>query len=236
MRLRSAALFAVIFILIILVSCRSTETAPVFSDEEIEQTLNYVLIQSNDEAVSYMFRDLNELKENMIPEQYSAMDEFRSEIPGMDMLLTDWASYTTVFIIPMFDDFTSYTLQIAKSQKFTDPRALLDSGTSSVSLYMRRLHLNEITQTIRQSITDLDLSYWKMAVIQYNAWVNTRALLSGQEAKPLPSELSDASLLDIFASHLADLYFKHLSSAEVMIRTTPDPDMDQTAARVLGLV
>ena len=236
MRLRSAALFAVIFILIILVSCRSTETAPVFSDEEIEQTLNYVLIQSNDEAVSYMFRDLNELKENMIPEQYSAMDEFRNEIPGMDMLLTDWASYTTVFIIPMFDDFTSYTLQIAKSQKFTDPRALLDSGTSSVSLYMRRLHLNEITQTIRQSITDLDLSYWKMAVIQYNAWVNTRALLSGQEAKPLPSELSDASLLDIFASHLADLYFKHLSSAEVMIRTTPDPDMDQTAARVLGLV
>ena len=183
-----------------------------------------------------MFRDMNELKENMIPEQYSAMDEFRSEIPGMDMLLTDWASYTTVFIIPMFDDFTSYTLQIAKSQKFTDPRALLDSGTSSVSLYMRRLHLNEITQTIRQSITDLDLSYWRMAVIQYNAWVNTRALLSGQEAKPLPSELSDASLLDLFASHLADLYFKHLSSAEVMIRTTPDPDMDQTAARVLGLV
>ena len=236
MRLRSAALFAVIFILIIFVSCRSTETAPVFSDEEIEQTLNYVLIQSNDEAVSYMFRDMNELKENMIPEQYSAMDEFRNEIPGMDMLLTDWASYTTVFIIPMFDDFTSYTLQIAKSQKFTDPRALLDSGTSSVSLYMRRLHLNEITQTIRQSITDLDLSYWKMAVIQYNAWVNTRALLSGQEAKPLQSELSDASLLDIFASHLADLYFKHLSSAEVMIRTTPDPDMDQTAARVLGLV
>ena len=236
MRLRSAALFAVIFILIILVSCRSTETAPVFSDEEIEQTLNYVLIQSNDEAVSYMFRDMNELKENMIPEQYSAMDEFRNEIPGMDMLLTDWASYTTVFIIPMFDDFTSYTLQIAKSQKFTDPRALLDSGTSSVSLYMRRLHLNEITQTIRQSITDLDLSYWRMAVIQYNAWVNTRALLSGQEAKPLPSELSDSSLLDIFASHLADLYFKHLSSAEVMIRTTPDPDMDQTAARVLGLV
>ena len=236
MRLRSAALFAVIFILIILVSCRSTETAPVFSDEEIEQTLNYVLIHSNDEAVSYMFRDMNELKENMIPEQYSAMDEFRNEIPGMDMLLTDWASYTTVFIIPMFDDFTSYTLQIAKSQKFTDPRALLDSGTSSVSLYMRRLHLNEITQTIRQSITDLDLSYWRMAVIQYNAWVNTRALLSGQEAKPLPSELSDASLLDIFALHLADLYFKHLSSAEVMIRTTPDPDMDQTAARVLGLV
>ena len=236
MRLRSAALFAVIVILIILVSCKSTETAPVFSDEEIEQTLNYVLIQSNDEAVSYMFRDMNELKENMIPEQYSAMDEFRSEIPGMDMLLTDWASYTTVFIIPMFDDFTSYMLQIAKSQKFTDPRALLDSGTSSVSLYMRRLHLNEITQTIRQSITDLDLSYWRMAVIQYNAWVNTRALLSGQEAKPLQSELSDASLLDIFASHLADLYFKHLSSAEVMIRTTPDPDMDQTAARVLGLV
>ena len=236
MRLRSAALFAVIFILFILVSCRSTETAPVFSDAEIEQTLYYVLIHSNDEAVSYMFRDMNELKENMIPEQYSAMDEFRSEIPGMDMLLTDWASYTTVFIIPMFDDFTSYTLQIAKSQKFTDPRALLDSGTSSVSLYMRRLHLNEITQTIRQSITDLDLSYWRMAVIQYNAWVNTRALLSGQEAKPLPSELSDASLLDLFASHLADLYFKHLSSAEVMIRTTPDPDMDQTAARVLGLV
>ena len=43
MRLRSAALLAVIVILMILVSCKSTETAPVFSDEEIEVTLNYVL-------------------------------------------------------------------------------------------------------------------------------------------------------------------------------------------------
>lgn len=236
MRLRSAALFAVIVILIILVSCKLTETAPVYSDEEIEVTLNYVLTGANDEAVSYMFQDLNELKENMIPEQYGAMDEFRSEIPGMDMLLTDWATYTTAFIIPMFDDFTTYTLQITEAQKFADPRTLLNSGTSSVSLYMRRLHLNEITQTIRQSITGMDLSYWRMALIQYNAWVNTRAVLSGQEAKPLPSNLSDDAFLDIIASHLADLYFKHLSSAEILIRTTPDPDMDQTAARVLGLV
>lgn len=236
MRLRSAALLAVIVILIILVSCKLTETAPVYSDEEIEVTLNYVLTGANDEAVSYMFQDLNELKENMIPEQYGAMDEFRSEIPGMDMLLTDWATYTTAFIIPMFDDFTTYTLQITEAQKFADPRTLLNSGTSSVSLYMRRLHLNEITQTIRQSITGMDLSYWRMALIQYNAWVNTRAVLSGQEAKPLPSNLSDDAFLDIIASHLADLYFKHLSSAEILIRTTPDPDMDQTAARVLGLV
>ena len=236
MRLRSAALLAVIVILIILVSCKSTETAPVFSDEEIDVTLNYVLKKANDEAVSYMFQDLNELKENMIPEQYGAMDEFRSEIPGMDMLLTDWATYTTAFIIPMFDDFTTYTLQITEAQKFADPRTLLNSGTSSVSLYMRRIHLNEITQTIRQSITGLDLSYWRMALIQYNAWVNTRAILTGQEAKPLPSNLSDDAFLDIIASHLADLYFKHLSSSEILIRTTPDPDMDQTAARVLGLV
>ena len=62
------------------------------------------------------------------------------------------------------------------------------------------------------------------------------AVLSGQEAKVLPSGQSDEQLLDIFATHLADLYFKYLSSAEVMIRTTPDPEMDQTAARVLGLV
>ena len=236
MRLRSAALLAVIVILMILVSCKSTETAPVFSDEEIDVTLNYVLKKANDEAVSYMFRDLNELKENMIPEQYSAMDEYRSEIPGMDMLLTDWAAYTTSFIIPMFDDFTAYVKKIVENQKFADPRTLLNSGTSSVSLYMRRLHLNEITQTVRQSITGMDLSYWRMALIQYNAWVNTRAVLSGQEAKPLPADLSDEAFLDIIASHLADLYFNHLSSAEIMIRTTPDPDMDQTAARVLGLV
>ena len=101
---------------------------------------------------------------------------------------------------------------------------------------MRRLHLGEMVQIIRPSIVGLDLDYWRQAVTQYNAWVNTRAVLSGQEAKVLPSGQSDEELLDIFAAHLADLYFKYLSSAEVMIRTTPDPEMDQTAARVLGLV
>lgn len=236
MRLRFAALLAVIFILIVLVSCKSTESAPVFSDEEIEHTMYYILQQSEDKAVTSLFQNLNAIKEPMIPEQYIVMNDIRSEIPGMERLLSDWATYTTSFIIPLYDGFSDYTLLIAENQVFPDPQALLGSGTTSVSLYMRRLHMSEMVQIIRPSIVGLDLDYWRQAVTQYNAWVNTRAVLSGQEAKVLPSGQSDEELLDIFATHLADLYFKYLSSAEVMIRTTPDPEMDQTAARVLGLV
>ena len=236
MRLRFAALLAVIFILIVLVSCKSTETAPVFSDEEIAHTMYYILQQSEDKAVTSLFQNLNAIKEPMIPEQYIVMNDIRGEIPGMERLLSDWAIYTTSFIIPLYDGFTDYTVIIAENQIFPDPQALLESGTTSVSLYMRRLHLGEMVQIIRPSIVGLDLDYWRQAVTQYNAWVNTRAVLSGQEANVLPSGQSDEELLDIFAAHLADLYFKYLSSAEVMIRTTPDPEMDQTAARVLGLV
>ena len=236
MRLRFAALLAVIFILIVLVSCKSTESAPVFSDEEIAHTMYYILQQSEDKAVTSLFQNLNAIKEPMIPEQYIVMNDIRGEIPGMERLLSDWAIYTTSFIIPLYDGFSDYTLLIAENQIFPDPQALLESGTTSVSLYMRRLHMSEMVQIIRPSIVGLDLDYWRQAVTQYNAWVNTRAVLSGQEAKVLPSGQSDEQLLDIFATHLADLYFKYLSSAEVMIRTTPDPEMDQTAARVLGLV
>ena len=67
MRLRSAVLFAVFSILITLVSCKSTESAPVFSDEEIEHTLYYILNQSEDKAVTSLFQNLNEIKEPMIP-------------------------------------------------------------------------------------------------------------------------------------------------------------------------
>ena len=236
MRLRFAVMFAVFSILMILVSCKSTQNTPLFSDEEIEHTVYYILSQADEKAVSSLFQNLNEIKEPMIPEQYVVMNEFRSEIPGLERLLSDWAGCMISFIIPLYDGFTDYTTMLAENQLFPDPEALLGSGTTSVSLYMRRLHQGEITQMIRPSLADLDLDYWRQAVIQYNAWVNTRAVLSGQTAEPLPSGQSDEEILDIFASHLADLYFKYLSSAEVMIRTTPDPEMDQTAARVLGLV
>ena len=48
---------------------------------------------------------------------------------------------------------------------------------------------------------------------------------------------SDAEkVLDMVAAHLADLYFKVFSAQEVLVRTTPDPDLDNTVARVLGLI
>ena len=118
MRLRFAALLAVIFILIVLVSCKSTESAPVFSDEEIEHTMYYILQQSEDKAVTSLFQNLNAIKEPMIPEQYIVMNDIRSEIPGMERLLSDWAIYTTSFIIPLYDAFSDYTLLIAENQIF----------------------------------------------------------------------------------------------------------------------
>ena len=109
MRLRFAALLAVIFILIVLVSCKSTESAPVFSDEEIAHTMYYILQQSEDKAVTSLFQNLNAIKEPMIPEQYIVMNDIRSEIPGMERLLLS----TGVQVEVCFFDFIDLGIQLA---------------------------------------------------------------------------------------------------------------------------
>lgn len=231
---RAALAMLVILVSVTMVCCRSTDRT--FSDEEISYTMHYVLQQTEQRTVSELFMRLNEFSESMVPEQYILMDQLRHDIPGMDRILSDWAHQTTAYILNLYERFTQYSAGIAEAQDFTDPAALLTSGSSSVSLYMRRLHFDEMKQVIRQNITDLDPTHWYEAVTQYNAWVNTTNLLTGQNMRTIAADSDAEKVMDMVAAHLADLYFKVFSAQEVLVRTTPDPDLDNTVARVLGLI
>ena len=94
----------------------------------------------------------------------------------------------------------------------------------------------ESSSCIRDNLTEPDPTYWNEAVQQYNAWVITGSLLSGSSAQTISAPSDTEGVADMLADHLADLYFRSLASAETLIRTTPDPQMDNLAAQVLGLV
>ena len=232
---RAALAILAILVSLILVCCTTT-TELSFTDEEIDFTMGYVMNLIEERTISELFMRLNEFSEPMVPAEYIVMNQLRHDIPGMDRILTDWSHQTITYILGFYESFRQYCAQIAGSQVFTDPRALLSSGSSSISLYMRRLHFDAMKQVIRQNISSIDPTYWQQAIIQYNAWVNTTNLLSGQNMKTFPAYSDTEEVVDMVAAHLADLYFKVFSTEEVLIRTTPDPDMDSTAARVLGLI
>lgn len=231
---RAALLMIAIMVSLSMVCCRTATLS--FTDDEIDFTLHYVMQQIEDRTVSELFMRLNEFSEPMVPAEYIVMDLLRHDIPGMDRILTDWARQTTTYILSFYESFRQYSAGITESQTFSDPGVLLSSGSSSISLYMRRLHFDEMKQVIKQNITDIDPTYWQQAVIQYNAWVNTTNLLNGQSLKTIPTNFDAEKVIDMTAAHLADLYFKVYTTEEILIRTTPDPDMDSTAAKVLGLI
>ena len=230
------AALAILAILVSLTMVCCTTTGLSFTDDEAAFTLDYVMHKIEEQTVSELFMRLNEFKEPMVPSEYIVMDQLRDVIPGMDRILTDWAHQTTTYILGLYESFRQYSADITEEQVFADPRALLSSGSSSISLYMRRLHFDEMKQVIEQNITEIDPTYWKQAVIQYNAWVNTTNLLTGQNLKTFSTDFGTEAVMDMIAAHLADLYFKVYSTEEVLIRTTPDPDLDSTVARVLGLI
>ena len=52
----------------------------------------------------------------------------------------------------------------------------------------------------------------------------------------LDSEIGNDEMTEVFAYHLASLFFEYLAASESLIRTTPDLSMDSVEAMVLGLI
>ena len=235
---RAAALSVAIAIMIIcfslLASCKTG--GPAFSDEEVDYTMHYVLEKAEEQTVSGLFMKLNDFSEPMVPDGYSVIVRMRSVIPGMNSILNNWARQASAYVLGFFDSFREYSRGMALSQVFTDPRGLLGSGSSSTSLYMRRQHYSEVQKFIRDNLTAPDPTYWNEAVLQYNAWVDTGSLLTGETPQTLSAPSDPEGVADMLADYLTDLYFRSLASAETLIRTTPDPQMDSLAAEVLGLI
>ena len=229
-----AAIAIMMICISILASCATG--GPSFSDAEVDYTMHYVLEKAEEQTVSGLFMKLNNFTEPMVPDEYYIMVRMRDVIPGMNGILNNWARQTSAYILGFYDSFREYSRGMALSQVFTDPRGLLGSGTSSTSIYMRRQHYSEVQKFIRKNLTAPDPTYWNEAVLQYNAWVDTGSLLTGQTPQTLSAPSDQEGVADMLADYLTDLYFRSLASAETLIRTTPDPQMDSLAAQVLGLI
>jgi hypothetical protein len=238
MRKRPAAASAAIAVMMICISILAScaTGGPAFTDAEVDYTIHYVLEKAEEQAVSDLFMKLNRFTEPMVPDEYYIMVRMRDTIPGMNGILNNWARQTSAYVLGFYDSFREYSRNLAQSQTFTDPRALLGSGSSAASLYLKRLHYNEVRQIIRDNLTEPDPTYWNEAVLQYNAWINTGSLLNGQTPRTISAPSDTDAVADMLADYLADLYFRTLASTETLIRTTPDPQMDSLAAQVLGLI
>ena len=236
MRLRIlTVLLAVILIPAILVSCR-TASEPGFSDDDYDYTLHLVLDQSQEQALSELFMGFNEYRETMVPDRWSAIPEMRSEIPGMERLIRLWTETSTLFILQTYASFTDYAETLKTRIAFENPKAIFESGETSVSDYYRARFRTEMAGRIAVTLEGLDFSTWHEVVIQYNAWAATRNLLNDGETEAIVFSMDPQEEITVFSNHFADLFFEHLASAEALIRTTPDPDMDNVEAQVLGLV
>lgn len=236
--MRNPVRFAVLLgiILLLCVSCKTTKDNESFSDEQYDYALHLVLDQAQEKATSDLFKQFNEFNESMVPEQFSEIELRRDDIPGMDLLIRQWSEEASLSMLQIYGNFTDYVEVLKSRISFRNPKALFDEGNDSVSAYYRSLYINDAAQMISKNIGTMDFTYWRQALIQYNAWASTRNRLYGENNELMDANISYENLVGIFAYHFASLFFKHLAACESLIRTTPDLSMDPLEARVLGLV
>lgn len=236
MRKALPCLLAVItIVLVLLASCATSDADRVFSEEECRHTLEMVLTQATDTAIPALFVDINNYKISMVPSRFSYLDNLRMTIPGMDRLLHQWESDVLSYIFPYFEEFSVYLETLANNYEFTDPVGLINAGAGSVSDDIRKTHGEEMAALTKQRLEGLDTGTWAKIVTQYNSWAKSMDNLYGQKYPAIDPDMPYETLILLIAHHLADVYLNTLTLYEVLIRTTPDPDMDPVAARILGL-
>lgn len=225
-----------LLIAVLLVSCKTVDSQADLTDEQYDYALHLVLDQAQEQAISDLFKQLNEFREPMIPSQYSGIEETKGRAPGLEHLVKQWFEVSSLAVLQLFGYFSDYAGTIKDRIVFRDPRSLAEAGDTSISLYYRSLFRDELLEVIYDSIHDWDYSVWTQCVIQYNAWAATRNLLYNEDNDTLDATTDIDKLARLFSEHLTERFFEHLGTAEALIRTTPDPDMDPVLAVVLGLV
>ncbi len=234
-RRRFQTLLVLIAIVFMLASCKTVTTETEYSQEDYELVYSLVLAQSRSDAVQNLFISLNEGQEDMIPSDYSFLRLYRSRVPGLDRILTNWATTTSGFLVPSFDVFQRFVAELFDSAAMPDCKEILNQGDDSISLYIKEQCQAEMVADIDAFIADIDVSAWRETVVQYSAWVNTRALLYDEENPAIGDIPTDEEIRRMLSQHLVDLFFSFLSKYETLFRTTPDPEMDSLAAEILGL-
>ena len=231
---RRAVLLGII--LLLLVSCRTSNNSETYTAEQYDYALHLVLDQAQERATSDMFRQFNEFSESMIPEQYSNVGRFRDDIPGMNLLIRNWSEASILYVLQFYGSLTDYVEVLKGRIVFRNPKALLEAGDDSISVLYSSLYLDDLADVISRNIQDMDFTPWRKTLIQYNTWASTRNKLYGEDNELLDAEIQTEELVTAFSYHIANLFFEHLAASEVLIRTTPDLSMDPIEARVLDLI
>lgn len=236
MKRMAGLILLIVLTALIAVSCKSTANVESFTNEQYDYALHLVLDQAQSKATSDLFKQFNEFNASMVPGRYSEIENRRDDIPGMDLLIRQWTESSSLFILQVYGSFTDYVEKLKDKVSFADPKALLEAGDDSVSRYYSSLHLDDVAHVISKSIRDIDFTTLRKALIQYNAWASTRNRLYDEDNELLDSEIGNDEMTEVFAYHLASLFFEYLAASESLIRTTPDLSMDSVEAMVLGLI
>ena len=232
--MRKTALLAILLTLTLLlfVSCRSTSAKEEFTDAEYRRVLDSVLEDALSQTELNLFMNLNDYKEAMVHKDYSFFLEYRNLIPGLNHILEEWSVTVSEDIIAKFDDFRSFIAGKIGDLDFSYARTMLSGAKNSITQFIKPQIRNDLVRTIRAAMADIDTSIWESAIVQYKAWKDTQKMLDRDRYEDLPQE---RNAIDLLAEHLTDLFFDTLETEETLVRTTPDPDMDEKMARILGI-
>ena len=229
------ALVALAISMLVLTSCASSNKERTLSEDECRYTLDLVFRQANDSAVPEMFIAMNELDDSMVMSEYSFLNDLRHTIPGMDRLLMLWELAVSSSVIPSFDLFSSYLTTMADEVVYPNPVQMIESGTDSISLFILADKGDSMALVIRDHLLNLDVSPWREVAVQYNSWASTREKLYGEQAPRIDADMDSKEIIALLSHRLVEIYISYLRKEEMMIRTTPNADMDPVASRVLGL-
>ncbi len=232
---RLLAVLTLVLLSLVLASCKTISISSDYTDDDYTSVALLVRDRAENDAIVNFFISLNEYAETMIPTDYAFLGSYRDEVPGLDKILTDWATSTADYLIPNFDVFQAFIADLFSKVGEVDGRKLLQDEEGSISAFYKGKCTDTMVTDAEEFLKGIDVSSWSKAVIQYDAWVNTRALLYDEELPSFGRTFTDDEIISMLARHLVNRFFDYFTLYEILFRTTPDPNMEIIVTDILGL-
>ena len=184
-------------------------------------------------AVTDLFMRLNAGSEAMVSDDCGFLLQKRNDIPGMDKLLSDWSTAVREFAIGHYQEFSQYIETMIAASGDEPSGQILEEGVSSVSEHFDKTVGETMVQDIFARTAELDTTAWGQVLVQYDAWCATRKLAAGEENPAISPEAEDGR--KVAATAMVEAFFQYMEDAEILFRTTPNPELDDRIAYILGL-
>ena len=189
--------------------------------------------QARSKAVTDLFMRLNAGSEAMVSDDCGFLLQKRRDIPGMDKLLSDWSTAVREFAIGHYQEFSQYIETMIAASGDEPSGQILEEGVSSVSEHFDKTVGETMVQDIFSRTAELDTTAWGKVLVQYDAWCATRKIAAGEENPAISREAADGR--KVAATAMVEAFFQYMEDAEILFRTTPNPDLDDRIAYILGL-